>query len=218
MKLLLDFLPLLLFFGAFKFADANKDWAAAFASDHFGFLVSGGVVGADEAPMLLATLVVIACTLVQVVVLKLMRRKIDMMLWITLALVVVLGGATVWFHDKTFIKWKPSIAFWAMGLALWVSQAVFKKNLLQSMIGGELQLPAAVWQRLNIAWITFFSTVGLINVFVVYNYSDAAWATFKVFGVFGLMIVFTIAQVIYLSRYMREEPDTRDVTAPDKQG
>jgi intracellular septation protein len=218
MKLILDFLPLLLFFGAFKFADANKDWAAAFASDHLGFLVSGGVVGADEAPMLLATMVVIACTLVQVATLKLMRRKIDLMLWITLALVVVLGGATVWFHDKTFIKWKPSIAFWAMGLALWVSQAVFKKNLLQSMIGGELQLPPAVWQRLNIAWITFFSTVGLVNVFVVYNYSDATWATFKVFGVFGLMIVFTIAQVIYLSRYMREEPEPRDVTASDKQG
>lgn len=205
MKFLLDFLPLLLFFGTFKFADANKEWAAAFASDHLGFLVSGGVVGVDEAPVLLATMIVIAATLVQVAVLKLMRRKIDLMLWITLALVVVLGGATVWFHDKTFIKWKPSIAFWAMGLALWASQAFFKKNLLQSMIGGELKLPDAVWRRLNFAWVSFFGTMGLINVYVIHNFSDAAWATFKVFGVFGLMIVFTVAQVLYLSRYMKDE-------------
>jgi intracellular septation protein len=214
MKFLLDFLPLLLFFGTFKFADANKEWAAAFASNHFGFLVSGGAVGVDEAPVLLATLIVIAATLVQVTTLKLMRRKIDLMLWITLALVVVLGGATVWFHDKTFIKWKPSIAFWAMGAALWVSQTFFKKNLLRSMIGGELTLPDLVWQRLNLAWVSFFGLVGLINVYVIHNFSDSAWATFKVFGVYGLMIVFTVAQVIYLSRYMKDDVDNPD--AADK--
>jgi intracellular septation protein len=216
MKFLLDFLPLLLFFGTFKFADAHKEWAAAFASSHLGFLVSGGMVGVDEAPVLLATLIVIAATLIQVVTLKLMRRKIDLMLWITLALVVVLGGATVWFHNKTFIKWKPSVAFWAMGLSLWLSQAVFKKNLLRSMLGGELQLPPAIWQRLNLAWVAFFSLMGLINVYVIYNFSDAAWATFKVFGVYGLMIVFTVAQVVFLSKYMKDEGDGAEAAA-DKQ-
>jgi intracellular septation protein len=215
MKFLLDFLPLLLFFATFKFADANKEWAAAFASDHLGFLVSGGAVGVEEAPVLLATLIVIAATLVQVATLKLMRRKIDLMLWITLALVVVLGGATVWFHNATFIKWKPSAAFWAMGLVLWISQAFFKKNLLQSMIGGELQLPGSVWQRLNFAWVAFFGLMGLINIYVAYSFSTSTWATFKVFGVYGLMIVFTVAQVIYLSRYMKDEADTADAaTAP----
>jgi intracellular septation protein len=216
MKFLLDFLPLLLFFGTFKFADANKEWAAAFASDHFGFLVSGGVVGVDEAPVLLATMIVIAATLVQVITLKLMRRKIDLMLWITLALVVVLGGATVWFHNATFIKWKPSVAFWAMGLALWASQAIFKKNLLQSMIGGELQLPPLVWHRLNFAWVAFFGLMGLINVYVAYSFSTSTWATFKVFGVYGLMIVFTVAQVIYLSRYMKDGAESSEAAADKK--
>lgn len=216
MKLLLDFLPLLLFFGTFKFADAHKEWAAAFASNHLSFLVSGGVVGTEEAPVLLATLVVIAATLVQVVTLKLMRRKIDLMLWITLALVVVLGGATVWFHNATFIKWKPSAAFWAMGLALWASQAFFKKNLLQSMMGEDLHLPAWVWQRLNFAWVAFFGMMGLLNIYVAYSFSTSTWATFKVFGVYGLMIVFTVAQVLYLSRFMKDDPVPGDAAA-DKQ-
>lgn len=216
MKLLLDFLPLLLFFGTFKFAEAHKEWAAAFASDHLGFLVSGGVVGVEEAPVLLATLVVIAATLVQVAVLKLRGRKIDLMLWITLALVVVLGGATVWFHNATFIKWKPSAAFWGMGLALWVSQAIFKKNLLQSMIGGELSLPPTVWQRLNFAWVAFFGLMGLLNLYVAYSFSTSTWATFKVFGVYGLMIAFTVAQVVYLSRYLKDAPESA-APAADKQ-
>jgi intracellular septation protein len=216
MKFLLDFLPLLLFFGTFKFAEAHKEWAAAFASDHLGFIVSGGAVGVDEAPVLLATLVVIAATLVQVGTLKLMRRKIDLMLWITLALVVVLGGATVWFHNATFIKWKPSAAFWAMGLALWVSQALFKKNLLQSMIGGELKLPDAVWSRLNLLWVSFFALMGAINLYVAFNFSTSTWATFKVFGVYSLMIVFTIGQVIYLSRYMKDEGDGTKAAAEEK--
>lgn len=216
MKFLLDFLPLLLFFGTFKFAESHKEWAAAFATDHLGFIVSGGAVGVEEAPVLLATLVVIAATLVQVTTLKLMRRKIDLMLWITLALVVVLGGATVWFNNATFIKWKPTAAFWAMGLALWVSQVLFKKNLLQSMIGGELQLPEAVWSRLNLLWVSFFTLMGVINLYVAFNFSTSTWATFKVFGVYSLMIVFTIGQVIYLSRYMKDEADGAKPAAEEK--
>lgn len=216
MKFLLDFLPLLLFFGTFKFAEAHKEWAAAFATDHLGFIVSGGAVGVEEAPVLLATLVVIAATLVQVTTLKLMRRKIDLMLWITLALVVVLGGATVWFNNATFIKWKPTAAFWAMGLALWVSQVLFKKNLLQSMIGGELQLPEAIWSRLNLLWVSFFTLMGVINLYVAFNFSTSTWATFKVFGVYSLMIIFTIGQVIYLSRYMKDEADGAKPAAEEK--
>lgn len=216
MKFLLDFLPLLLFFGTFKFAESHKEWAASFATDHLGFIVSGGAVGVDTAPVLLATLVVIAATLVQVGTLKLMRRKIDLMLWITLALVVVLGGATVWFNNATFIKWKPTAAFWAMGLALWVSQVLFKKNLLQSMIGGELQLPDTVWSRLNLLWVSFFALMGVINLYVAYNFTTSTWATFKVFGVYSLMIVFTIGQVIYLSRYMKDEADGAKATAEEK--
>ncbi|RYH06326.1 MAG: septation protein A, partial [Alphaproteobacteria bacterium] len=149
MKLLLDFLPLILFFVAFKGAESNPETAAAFATEHFGFLVQGGVVGAQEAPVLLATVVVMAATLAQAAILKLRGQKIDLMLWISLALVVVLGGATVWFHNETFIKWKPTGLYWAMALTLWISLAGFSKNLIKAMLGAQLPLPDAIWAKLN---------------------------------------------------------------------
>ena len=205
MKILLDFLPILLFFGTFKFAERDAQAAADFAMRHFGFLVNGGVVGPTEGPVLLATLVVIVATAAQIGMLILRGRKVDLMLWISLALVVVLGGATVWFHNETFIKWKPSMLYWAMGLAFWISQLVFRKNLLQTLMGEQLELPAAVWQRLNFAWIAFFGLMGLLNVYVAYSYPTAVWVNFKVFGSLGLMLLFLLAQAVYLSRHLKNE-------------
>jgi intracellular septation protein len=207
MKFLFDFLPVILFFGTFKVAEAHPDDAARFTTDHFGALVSGGVVGADEAPVLLATLVVIAATLMQVGTQLVRGRKVDVMLWVTFGLVVVLGGATVWFHNPTFIKWKPSVLYWVMGLAFWLSQAVFRKNLLQALIGEQLELPPVVWQRLNLAWIAFFGFMGLLNLYVAYTYSTSAWASFKAFGATGLMLVFMVAQGFYLSRHLKAAPE-----------
>jgi intracellular septation protein len=205
MKLFFDFLPLILFFGVFKIADSNADAAARFATEHLGFIVSGGVVGPDEAPVLLATVVVMVATLVQIAILLLMRRKVDAMLWVTFGLIVVLGGATVWLHDPTFIKWKPSVLDWAMAAALWLSQALFGKNLLQVLIGGQLELPKPVWQRLNIAWIAFFVAMGIVNLWVAYNFSTSVWATFKVFGLTALMLAFMVAQGFYISRYLKDD-------------
>ncbi|HEX2012279.1 MAG TPA: septation protein A [Roseateles sp.] len=210
MKLLLDFLPLILFFGTFKVAEGQAAAAAAFATEHFGFLVSGGQVGAGEAPVLLATLVVMVATLLQALILKLRGKKVDLMLWISLALVVVLGGATVWFHNETFIKWKPSGLYWAMALVFFASQTFFRKNLLQAMLGAELQLPAAVWKRLNWAWVSFFAAMGVLNLYVAYNFSTSAWANFKVFGATGLMLIFTLAQGLYMSKYLSDTPEKRD--------
>jgi len=205
MKLFLDFLPLILFFGTFQYADKHKEWAAAVATSALGFMVSGGVVGLEEAPILLGTIVMSVVTLVQVVVLKVLRQKVHLMLWITFVLVLVLGGATVYFHNPVIIKWKPSIAYWALGLSFWVSRMFFHKNLLQEMLGSEMQLPAIVWQRLNFAWIAFLVLMGLLNLYVAYTFSTSAWASFKVFGATGLMLAFSIGQVIYLSRYMKTE-------------
>jgi intracellular septation protein len=207
MKLLLDFLPILLFFITFKYTEGQPEWAAQFASAHFGFLVSGGVVGPKEAPVLLATLVVIAATVTQILVMLVRGKKIDLMLWISLALVVVLGGATVWFHSETFIKWKPSVLYWAMGLSFWISQVVFRKNLLQALMGEQLELPPGVWQRLNFAWIAFFGMMGLLNLYVAYSYTTDVWVNFKLFGGIGLMLLFTLAQGVYLSRHIKPETD-----------
>ena len=211
MKILFDFLPIFLFFGTFKFAEGRKEWAARFASDNLGFLVSGGVVGPGEAPVLLATLVVIVATLAQVAVILVRGKKVDTMLWVSLALVTVMGGATIWFHNETFIKWKPSGLYWSLGLAFWVSQTLFGKNLVQRLLGEQVQLPGPVWRRLNLAWVLFFAGMGLLNLWVAYHFETRTWVDFKVFGATGLMFTFFIAQGVYISRHM--PPETEDAAS-----
>jgi intracellular septation protein len=205
MKLLLDFLPILLFFGTYKYAEAHKDWAGAFATEHFGFIVSGGMVGEKEAPVLLSTLVVIVATALQVAWLKARGKKVDTMLWVSLGLIVVLGGATVWFHNETFIKWKPSVLYWVMALALWASANLFGKDILRQMIGDQLKLPEAIWKRLTLMWCAFFAVMGVINIWVAYNFSTDSWVNYKLFGGTGLMIAFMIGQGLYVSRHVEDE-------------
>lgn len=204
MKLLLDFLPLILFFSSYQYAKGHVAWAAAFTTEHFGFMVSGGTVGTEEAPVLLATLVVMIATLAQVAILKLMRRKIDLILWISLALVMTLGALTVWFHNKTFIMWKPTGLYWAMALTFWVSQAFFGRNLIRSMLGAELTLPDAIWATLNRAWIVFFGCMGVLNLVVAYNTTEATWVSFKAYGATALIVLFTLAQGVYMSKHLPE--------------
>lgn len=213
MKLLFDFLPILFFFGTFKYAEAHKDWAAAFATEHFGFIVSGGVVGTAEAPVLLSTVVVIVATFAQIAFLLARGKKIDKMLWVSLALVVVLGGATIWFHNEDFIKWKPTVLYWAMALALWASATLFGKNLLQKMMGEQIRLPDPIWTRLNLAWVVFFLAMGVLNRYVALTYSTDTWVNFKLFGSMGLMIAFMVAQGLYLSRHLVES-DSADSQPP----
>lgn len=216
MKILLDFLPLLLFFGTFKYAESHKDWAGRFASEHFGTLVSGGTVPPDDAPVLLATLVVIFATLAQVLYLKLRGRKVDTMLWISLVLVVGLGGLTVWFHNETFIKWKPTGLYWCFGLVFWFSQVVLGKNILKLMLGQQLELPERIWQRLSSAWVVFFGLMGVLNLWVAYHFDTATWVNFKAFGATGLMLAFTIGQGFYLNKHLPadETPPSADRDPP----
>ena len=213
MKLLFDFLPIILFFATFKFAEGHKDWASEFASQYFGALVAGGTVAPAEAPVMLATVVVILATLAQVAFLKARGRKVDTMLWVSLVLVVVLGGLTIYFHSETFIKWKPSGLYWAMGLALWLTPLLTGKNLLKALLGEQLQLPPKIWHRLNFAWVAFFGLMGLLNLWVAYSFSTATWVNFKLFGGIGLMLLFTLAQGLVLSKYVIEEPAVGDPDA-----
>ena len=203
MKILLDFLPIVLFFLTFNQAEKRPDEAAALATDWFGFMVSGGTVGAKEAPVLLATVVVILATVLQVVYLKLRGQKIDTMLWVSLGLVTVMGGATIYFHSETFIKWKPSVLYWVMAAAFWLSPILSGRNLLKMMMGEQVELPGFVWRNLNLAWIGFFSLMGVLNLWIAYSYDTSTWVTFKSFGGMGLMLVFMVAQGIYMSRHMK---------------
>ena len=204
MKLLFDFLPIILFFVTFKYAEANKAWAAAFATQHFGGLVLGGVVGESEGPVLLATLMVVAASLAQVAWIKARGRKVDVMLWVSLTLVVVLGGLTIYFHNETFIKWKPTVLYACMALALWGGWFLAKRNFIRQLLQAQLQLPDAAWQHLMHAWATFFCVMAVLNLWVAYHFDTETWVNFKLFGGMGLMIVFVMGQALYLSRHMQD--------------
>jgi intracellular septation protein len=205
MKILFDFLPILFFFGTFKYAESHAAWAAAFATQHLGFLVAGGQVSVTEAPVILSTVVVIIASLLQVVWLKARGKKVDLMLWISLGLVVVLGGLTIWLHSETFIKWKPTGLYWAMGLSFLISQFLLGRNLLKLMLGEQIALPEFAWHRLSLAWAAFFSGMGCLNLWVAFNFATATWVNFKLFGSVGLMLIFTLAQGFYISRHIPPE-------------
>lgn len=215
MKLLLDFLPLILFFATFRYADGHKEWAAAFASEHFGMLVSGGQVGPNEAPVLLSTLVVIAATLLQVLYLKLRRQKVDLMLWISLVMVVVLGGLTVWLHSDTFIKWKPTGLYAAFALVLLLSEKLMGKNLIRAMMSAaDLPLKEAAWRTLNLSWVLFFAAMAVLNIVVAYSVETSTWVNFKVFGITALMAVFMVGQGFYIHRQMPPEDNPGNSPQP----
>ena len=213
--MLLDFLPIVLFFVSYFAANANSEAAARFATEHLGGIVSGGVVAADVAPVLMATVVVCVATLLQITALLLMRRKVHTLLWVTFALVTVLGGLTVWFHNPTFIKWKPSAVCWAMALVLLVSQ-LLGKNLLRTLVGKQLQLPDGVWQRLGFAWIAFLTLTGVANLYVAYTFSTSTWVSFKVFGLTALNLLFIVVQGFYISRYLTDDEPAHSLAGADK--
>ena len=206
MKILFDFLPIALFFGMFKYAEGHKDWAAATATDWLGFMVSGGVVGPAEAPVLLATVVVIVATLLQILWLKARGRKVDTMLWVSLGLVTALGSATIYFHSESFIKWKPTVLYWVMGASLLVGQLVFRKNGIKSLMGAQMSLPDAVWRKVNFSWVAFFAAMGFVNLWVAFNFSTSTWVNFKLFGSMGLMLVFILGQAFFHNKHIK--PDT----------
>jgi intracellular septation protein len=208
MSYLLDLLPVILFFITFRVAEADKAGAAAFASEHFGAFVSGGSVSASEAPVLLATLVVILATTAQVIWLKARRQHVKPTLWFSLGLVVVLGSLTIWLHDENFIKWKPTLIDWVFALALGLSPVFTGKNLVKRMLGGQMRLPDAIWRHLAVAWTVFFASLGGANLWVAYHFDTATWVNFKLFGATGLILLFMLAQGYYLSRHViSDEPD-----------
>ncbi len=205
MKLLFDFLPIILFFVAYRVASSRATEAAAWATQALGFAVSGGVVGPEEAPVLIATVVVIVASLAQVAWLLARGRKVDATLWVSLVLVVVLGGLTVWLRSEAFIKWKPTLLYAVMALALLAGQWLWRKNLIKSLLGGQLTLPDPVWHRLLLSWVVFFVVQALVNVWVAYTFETSTWVNYKLFGALGMTLVFTLAQGVYLARHLPDE-------------
>lgn len=200
MKFLFDLFPVILFFVAYQIAGGQPESATALAND----LLGGGIT-AQQAPILISTCVAIVATFAQIGWLLIRGRKVDTMLWISLALIVVFGGATIIFHDATFIKWKPTILYWLFAGSLLVSAVAFNKNLIRSFMEAQIKLPDEVWSRLNLAWIGFFAVMGFLNLYVAFQYPEATWVKFKLFGGMGLMFLFVVAQSMFLGKYVEED-------------
>lgn len=175
MKLLLDFFPIVLFFAAYKVWD-----------------------------IYVATGVAIAATVAQIAWFRYAHGKVEPMQWLSLGIIIVFGGATILAHDETFIKWKPTVLYWLMGGALAAGLLFFRKNLLKSLMGAQVELPDAAWRAMNWSWVGFFTVMGVLNLWVAYNFDTDTWVNFKLFGGLGLMAVFVVGQALYLGRYMKD--------------
>jgi intracellular septation protein len=175
MKFLFDIFPVILFFAAFKL---------------YGIYI--------------ATAVAIAATFCQIAWMWLKHRKVDNMQWTSLALIVVFGGATLLLRDETFIKWKPTVLYWLFAAVLLVSELVWRKNLIRSMMAAQVTAPDAIWKKLLNGWIGFFLLMGVINLYVAYSFSTDFWVNFKLFGGIGLMLAFVVVQAVILAPHMKE--------------
>lgn len=206
MKLLFDLFPVILFFVAYKVGTSNPDAAARLAASMLGALVADGEVPAAQAPILLATAVAIVASLLQVGWRLVRGQKVEPMLWLSLGVIVVFGGATIWLHDDTFIKWKPTILYWLFAGILLGGRLFAGRNLLRSVLGEQIVVDPPVWDRMLWAWIVFFVAIGAVNIAVAFNVPTETWVNFKLFGLFGLTMIFTLGVGLWLARHMKEVP------------
>ena len=214
MKLLLDLLPVIVFFGAFRAARAWPDSTLALVT---GLL--GGISGTlDEqheiAAVIVATVSAIVVTIGQISFLLARRLPIKPAVWISAVLIVIFGGLTIWLHNAWFMKWKPSILYWIFALVLLGGRWIWKRNLLGALLADDLNLPPAIWDRLMYAWAVFFLLLGTANIVVAYSWSTDVWVNFKTFGLLGLTLVFSIGSGLYMSRYLAPETGGEAVLAP----
>jgi len=176
MKLLFDFFPLLVFFGAWLAVD-----------------------------IFFATAAAIVATTIQIIWSWLKYRKVDKLLWINFGAIAFLGGLTLVFQDKRFIMIKPTVVYWIIASGLLIAYWGFKKNPIRMMMEEHFNAPDFLWNRWLMGWGLFFFALGFLNLFVAYNFSEGVWAAFKVFGALSLTLILTVAQIFTLMPYAKSE-------------
>ncbi|MBV7481910.1 septation protein A [Bordetella sp. BOR01] len=176
-KFLFDLFPLILFFIAYRFTDIYT-----------------------------ATAVAIAASVAQFIWLRATGKRIEATHWINLSVIVIFGGATLWLHSDVFIKWKPTVLYWLFGGALLGARLLFKRNLMRRLLGTQIELPDAAWDKLNLSWALFFLAAGAVNLYVAFSghFTESQWVNFKVFGLMGLLLVFVIGQSLWLGRHIQQ--------------
>jgi intracellular septation protein len=174
MQIFYDLLPLFLFFIAYKFLGIYS-----------------------------ATAVAIAATVAQVAYTRIRYKKYEMIQVVTCVMIVVFGGMTLILHNPIFIKWKPTMINWILAIIFLVSQYFRKKSIIESLLHEKIDAPQHVWKTLNTMWVSFFLFIGTLNIIVAYNVDTDTWVNFKVFGMFGLTLIFGLIQAMYLSNHLK---------------
>ncbi len=200
MKFLFDLFPVILFFGTYKFFSQGTTGSACLPD-------ATANLPWTEQPILIATSVAIAATFVQVGWLLARKQKVDAMLWVSLTIVTVFGGATLYFHDATFIQWKPTILYWMFAAILAGTYAFTGRNLIRASLEEQIKLPNHIWKTLNFSWVLFFVLLGFANIAAIRTLSCSAWVNFKVFGVSSLIIVFGVLQMLVLYKYVEKDKE-----------
>ena len=182
-KFLFDLFPLILFFVAYRFSD-----------------------------IYVATAVAMAAAILQILWIKLSGKPIETMHWVNLGVIVIFGGATLWLQNDAFIKWKPTVLYGLFGGVLLVSKYVMGRNVMQKLLGEKVSMPGSSWDKLNLSWALFFIVAGALNLFVAFSgyFTQDQWVNFKVFGLMALLIVFVIAQSIWLGKHMQQPEEGAD--------
>jgi intracellular septation protein len=182
MKFLFDLFPIILFFIAFKFGDIYT-----------------------------ATIVAMVATIGQILWVYYRHRKIDAMQWVSLVMILVFGSLTIFLHDKTFIQLKPTALYWLFSGALFISAQFFQKNWIQVLMGKQITLKESssksVWHQVNMAWAAFFFLMGILNLYIAFEFSEEIWVNFKLFGSTALLVIFVILQGMWLSRHMEQSAE-----------
>jgi len=183
MKILIDFFPIALFFGAYKLYD-----------------------------IYVGTAVLMGATVLQTALIYGIDRKLQAMHKITLVLVLAFGTLTLVLHDDRFIKWKPTVLYAAMSIGLAVAVWILHKNFLKMLLGSQLTLPDGIWHRLNVAWVIYTAFMAAINAYVVLHYSTEAWVNFKLWG-YVFPLIFIVGQGFYIAPHLKSEPEVGDKTS-----
>ena len=207
-KLLFDLFPVIVFFVAYMLGNAYSDAANTILAN-VGLPQPTGT--ANKPGIYLATLIAIAASFAQVGWLKLRGHKVEKLLWVSLGIIVVFGGATLLLHDAKFIMWKPTILYWLTAAFFLVAQ-LFGRNPTRSLLSAQqIEAPNTVWIWLNLSWVGFFAFLGVANLYVAQSFTEETWVKFKLFGVMGLMFVFMIGQGLFLAKYLdKTEPAQKD--------
>lgn len=179
MEFLFDFLPIALFFIAYKFGD-----------------------------LYIATAVIIFSSLLHVIYSRYKTGVFQKMPLFTLFTITALGGATLLFKNEIFIKWKPTALYWLLALVLLISHVSHhlkgSQLLLQRLLEKQLSLNTIIWRRLNISWVLFFLGLGALNLYIVYRFDTATWVSFKLFGTLGITLLFVLLQGLYMRQHLQD--------------